>query len=100
MQCSAVRRLIASLIHHPFTHPPVHPFNYPSIHLFHSLTHGQADFGLAKRMQNPDIMSRTFCGTLNFMAPEMQARKEHGLGVDIYGKMRASMIACIGSLHR
>lgn len=45
-----------------------------------------ADFGLAKRLQKHEVTA-TFCGTAEYMAPEVVAsvfreKKEHGLPVD------------------
>jgi serine/threonine protein kinase len=42
------------------------------------------DFGFAKKIETPDSL-RTYCGTLDFMAPEIIARKgAYGKGVDIW----------------
>jgi serine/threonine protein kinase len=46
-----------------------------------------ADFGLAKRLQNQKDETETFCGTPEYMAPEILGRTikkstKHGLAVD------------------
>ena len=39
------------------------------------------DFGFAKKIQNT---TSTFCGTIQYMAPEMKARKSYSFPVDMY----------------
>jgi len=43
-----------------------------------------ADFGLAQRLQSKKIHIVNFCGTVAFMAPEMQRNKPHGCPVDMW----------------
>jgi serine/threonine protein kinase len=57
-----------------------------------------ADFGLAARVQNTKIHSVRFCGTLDFMAPEMQANKPHSLEADIWSLGVLSYLLLCGDL--
>jgi len=41
-----------------------------------------ADFGLSEKDFSKDCKSRAFCGTFDYMAPEVVTRKGHGLEVD------------------
>jgi len=42
------------------------------------------DFGLAKDFTGEDDRARTLCGTIEYMAPEMVARKWYGKGADFW----------------
>lgn len=41
-----------------------------------------ADFGLAKEGVSTNDATHSFCGTLEYLAPEIVQRKGHGLAVD------------------
>jgi len=41
-----------------------------------------ADYGLCKALSGPDEQTNTFCGTPEFIAPEILQEKEYGRAVD------------------
>lgn len=43
-----------------------------------------ADFGLSKKLDNDDQTTKTFCGTLTYIAPEIYLGKEYSKNVDWY----------------
>lgn len=40
------------------------------------------DFGLSKYVDTPESLSRTYCGTTEYLAPEMVQKTGHSFGVD------------------
>jgi serum/glucocorticoid-regulated kinase 2 len=42
------------------------------------------DFGLAKQLKNRDDLSSTFCGSPEYLCPEMLQGKKHSRAVDFY----------------
>lgn len=42
------------------------------------------DFGLSKRNMNKDSLTYTYCGSPEYMSPEMLRRSGHGVAVDYY----------------
>lgn len=42
------------------------------------------DFGLAKILQTPDSSTNTFCGTLDYLAPEVIQNKQYSTAIDIW----------------
>ena len=42
------------------------------------------DFGLSKENMNPSKMTSSFCGSPEYMSPEMLNQHGHGLSVDVY----------------
>jgi serum/glucocorticoid-regulated kinase 2 len=43
-----------------------------------------SDFGLAKRLQHKDDLSATFCGSPEYLSPEMLMGQKHSRAVDFY----------------
>ena len=43
-----------------------------------------ADFGLSKVIQSYDALTNSFCGSPEYMSPEMLMGTGHGFGVDYY----------------
>lgn len=43
-----------------------------------------SDFGLAKRVQNLIDLNQTFCGSPEYLCPEMLSGKSHDFTVDFY----------------
>lgn len=43
-----------------------------------------ADFGLAIEMEQNDEKRQTFCGTMDYMSPEMFTRLGHDFSVDVW----------------
>jgi len=43
-----------------------------------------SDFGISTRLTEPDQMHKTFCGTPEFISPEIASNKNHGLSSDIW----------------
>ena len=43
-----------------------------------------ADFGLSKALPQPDSLTNSFCGSPEYMSPEMLVGCGHGFGVDYY----------------
>lgn len=52
------------------------------------------DFGLSKQGVAGKMDTKTLCGTVEFMAPEILQRRGHGSAVDIYG-LGALTFACL-----
>ena len=42
------------------------------------------DFGLSKQGLNSNILSKSFCGSLAYLAPEMLDKKGHTFSIDWY----------------
>jgi serine/threonine protein kinase len=42
------------------------------------------DFGLSKELTNPDEITHSFCGTVEYMAPEIIQKTGHGLSADFW----------------
>ncbi|RXG57025.1 Serine/threonine-protein kinase PLK4 [Armadillidium vulgare] len=43
-----------------------------------------ADFGLAAKIKKPDEKHMTFCGTPNYISPEMASKQSYGLEADVW----------------
>ena len=43
-----------------------------------------ADFGLSKNLPSPDSLTNSFCGSPEYMSPEMLIGSGHGFAVDYY----------------
>ena len=43
-----------------------------------------ADFGLSKNLPTPDSLTNSFCGSPEYMSPEMLMGYGHGISVDYY----------------
>lgn len=40
------------------------------------------DFGLSKNVDTPETLSKTYCGTTEYLAPEMVQKTGHNFSVD------------------
>lgn len=43
-----------------------------------------ADFGLSKLLVNKQALNDTYCGSAEYMSPEMLRGEKYGFGIDFY----------------
>jgi protein-serine/threonine kinase len=55
------------------------------------------DFGLSKEGVEGIVGAKSFCGSIRYLAPEILARKGHGVAVDLYGLGVVAYECLVGS---
>ncbi|PCH40123.1 kinase-like protein, partial [Wolfiporia cocos MD-104 SS10] len=56
-----------------------------------------SDFGLATRLPTPESTTQTFCGSPNYIAPEIVARVPYGFSVDVWS-LGCLMLTCLSGI--